>query len=448
MITLYKRQHSSQCLADIEKRIAQGKLKPPADRGKFLAQYKGCRCPWWARGTNKFRQPIPKQSTGCDLLADAEMVRQKLYNADLNRNEPEPKAKALSLQQALEKWDERKLKGTPANPRPETTRGNYRFAAGELIAFLQKGEERPVYFDEVTPSVLYDLQAHWAARGVAGTSNNQYRVCLHAFYSHAIKTEDAKTRDGQLILMNPIKKLDRLPEEKEPTLPLDPEEGDANWRLVRREIVGFIEGQKPKRARTIRKHPENFLALLEVMYSTGLRISDAAKFVPSRIVQTPFGNFKYVAKQTKTGRPVTCFLPVWLAEKLRALPAVAEGYPFWDGVSDLRAYIGHEVRAPLFELGEKLGIHDQVYEVEGKSVQDTLRPHRFRDSFAVNQILAGCDIRELAKKLGHKSVQTTEDHYLPWIRKREQQMELNHYRLERDRGGDNVIEIAGRKAAG
>jgi hypothetical protein len=124
---IYKRRHSPECLADIEKRIAQGKLKPPADRGKFLAQYKGCRCPWWARGTNKFRQRIPKQSTGCDLLADAEMVRQKLYNADLKRKEPEaPRAEVLSLQQVLEKWDARKLKGTSANPRPETTRENSR----------------------------------------------------------------------------------------------------------------------------------------------------------------------------------------------------------------------------------------------------------------------------------------------------------------------------------
>jgi hypothetical protein len=128
MIKLYKRRHSPQCLADIDKRIAQGKLKPPSRRSAFLANYARCSYKWWARGTNKFGQPIPRQSTGCDLLADAELVKLTLYETDLRTGQPA--APVLTLQQALEKWDVRKLKGTPDNPRPETTRIRIRRGGG------------------------------------------------------------------------------------------------------------------------------------------------------------------------------------------------------------------------------------------------------------------------------------------------------------------------------
>jgi site-specific recombinase XerD len=41
-------------------------------------------------------------------------------------------------------------------------------------------------------------------------------------------------------------------------------------------------------------------------------------------------------------------------------------------------------------------------------------PHRFRDTFAVELLKAGVDIRAVQKALGHKSLTTTEKYYAPW----------------------------------
>jgi integrase len=50
-------------------------------------------------------------------------------------------------------------------------------------------------------------------------------------------------------------------------------------------------------------------------------------------------------------------------------------------------------------------------------------PHRFRDTFAVELLLAGVPIERLSVLLGHQSVRITERHYSPWVRARQEQLE-------------------------
>jgi len=42
-------------------------------------------------------------------------------------------------------------------------------------------------------------------------------------------------------------------------------------------------------------------------------------------------------------------------------------------------------------------------------------PHQFRDTFAVELLKRGEDIRTVQLLLGHDSVRTTEKHYAPWV---------------------------------
>src|SRR5882724_7019226 len=46
----------------------------------------------------------------------------------------------------------------------------------------------------------------------------------------------------------------------------------------------------------------------------------------------------------------------------------------------------------------------------------------FRDTFAVELLLAGVPIDQVATLLGHRSVKMTEKHYLPWVRARQRQL--------------------------
>ena len=52
-------------------------------------------------------------------------------------------------------------------------------------------------------------------------------------------------------------------------------------------------------------------------------------------------------------------------------------------------------------------------------------PHRFRDTFAVEMLLNGVPLERVSVLLGHQSVRVTEKHYAPWVRARQEQLELD-----------------------
>jgi len=49
----------------------------------------------------------------------------------------------------------------------------------------------------------------------------------------------------------------------------------------------------------------------------------------------------------------------------------------------------------------------------------------FRDTFAVELLLAGVPIDQVSILLAHSSVKITEKHYAPWVKARQEQMEPN-----------------------
>ena len=52
-------------------------------------------------------------------------------------------------------------------------------------------------------------------------------------------------------------------------------------------------------------------------------------------------------------------------------------------------------------------------------------PHRFRDTFAVELLLASVPIKRVSILLGHQSVRITERHYNPWNKARQDQLEAD-----------------------
>jgi integrase len=94
---------------------------------------------------------------------------------------------------------------------------------------------------------------------------------------------------------------------------------------------------------------------------------------------------------------------------LEAAPKSSEGHFFWTGKSKLHSAIGKWQRRlqTLFTLAEVEGGH----------------AHRFRDTFAVELLLAGVPLERVSVLLGHQSVRITERHYSPWVRSRQEQLE-------------------------
>jgi integrase len=221
------------------------------------------------------------------------------------------------------------------------------------------------------------------------------------------------------------------------TLPID-EEGDANYRKICETVIPFLRneidrpGRQRKRERrgAFLSRPENFLALIHLLYETGMRISDAVFFDPAKIAADERGatyTFRPIKTRKRSKKKVTAFLDDKLADELRGLEKLDKAHPFFDGREDWRTFINNNIRPVMAELGDAIGVPG-------------LRPHRFRDSFAVNRLNEGVDIYDLKELLGHASVAMTERYYAPWVKSRTISLQ-QRLQAAREAAARNVVSI-------
>ena len=77
-------------------------------------------------------------------------------------------------------------------------------------------------------------------------------------------------------------------------------------------------------------------------------------------------------------------------------------------------------------------------------------PHMFRDTFAVELLLAGVSLDQVSLLLGQSSIKITEKHYAPFVKARQPQREISArmawWHLEQSR--PTTAAVMQRKAAG
>jgi integrase len=146
--------------------------------------------------------------------------------------------------------------------------------------------------------------------------------------------------------------------------------------------------------------------LVLLLRYTGMRIGDAVSLSADRID----GNRIFLYTQ-KTGVPVNTVLPDFVLKALDATSKLTEKHFFWNGMDKLETIVGswRKRLAKLFELAKVPKGH----------------AHRFRDTFAVELLLAGVPIERVSILLGHQSMRVTERHCNPWVRSRQEQLEAD-----------------------
>ena len=154
-------------------------------------------------------------------------------------------------------------------------------------------------------------------------------------------------------------------------------------------------------------------ALTLLMRWSGLRIRDAVTLEKARLIGD-----NLLLYQAKTGTPVYVPLPPEVAEGLRSVPSGPKPNPryfFWSGNGDPKSAVADWQRS-----------YRRLFEIAGLEKPDGTRkrcfPHMFRDTFAVEMLLAGVPIDQVSILLGHKSVKITEKHYAPWVKARQEQL--------------------------
>jgi len=194
-----------------------------------------------------------------------------------------------------------------------------------------------------------------------------------------------------------------------PTLPFTHDE------MVK--ILAATEAYQAKAANSAKLNAIRLCSLILVMRYSGLRIGDVVSLSLDRLSGNTL--FLYTAK---TGTPVRAVLPEFVADALRKTPPMNDRFWFRMAESKLRTAVGKWQRR-LLALFRSAGI------VGGHA-------HRFRDTFAVELLLAGVPLERISVLLGHQSVRVTERHYSPWVRARQEQLEVD---LQRAFASDPLV---------
>jgi integrase/recombinase XerD len=150
------------------------------------------------------------------------------------------------------------------------------------------------------------------------------------------------------------------------------------------------------------KHAVKLRALVLLLRYSGLRITDAVTLQKHRVQDGVL-----TLRTEKTGTDVRVPLPKVALDALAATPT--GNYYFWSGRGKKKSCVGNYQRAfkALYELA---GIENG-------------HAHRWRDTFAVELLLAGVPLEQVSILLGHASIRVTEKHYSPWVKAWQEQLE-------------------------
>ncbi len=122
--------------------------------------------------------------------------------------------------------------------------------------------------------------------------------------------------------------------------------------------------------------------------------------------------------RAKTGVPVFVKLPPDVADALRKVPPGPKPNPhffFWTGNGDPKTAVADWQRSyvRLFNIADLRNPN---------GTRKRCFPHMFRDTFAIELLLAGVPLDQVSILLGHKSIKTTEKHYAPFVKARQEQL--------------------------
>lgn len=263
----------------------------------------------------------------------------------------------------------------------------YRRNATAFLAYLHVSE---VGWADPGRAVVRGYLAGLVDRGLAPSSIAGQMAAVRSFYRHAVR--QGWIEADPLAGVRSPRRPGRLPRV------LSPEEAG---RLVEAPVaVGSTAGRGVPAAiheALVRRD----LALLELLYATGMRISEAAGLRLDR-VDLDRQRLRVIGKGSKErellfGRPARNALERYLVEGRPELRARGE--------LDVPAVFLNATGGALTARGARLAV-DRWVDAAGLSARAS--PHTLRHSFATHMLEGGADLRSVQELLGHANLSTTQ----------------------------------------
>jgi len=336
-------------------------------------KHRHCQCPIWVDGelggieireSLKLRDWTRAQATVRDWEAEDSRVSR-------------PERKTIK-----DAWTEF-LVDTAARNLDVSTVRKYRLLNRQMEAFAEPRGFR--FLAELDVAALGSFRAGWKDGAYSGAKKLER---LRGFFRFA--------QERTWIPNNPASLL------KSPTFSLRPTMPYTHEDMTRiLEACDTYIRVMPSRAK---ENGQRIRTLVLLLRYSGMRIGDAVGLSIDRVVGHRL--FLYTAK---SGVPVNLILPEVLLTAFARTPMTGKQHWFWSGSGKLDSAVTNW-RARLQRLFQIAKIPNG-------------HAHRFRDTFAVELLLAGIPMERVSVLLGHRSVRITEKHYAPWAESRQNQLE-------------------------
>lgn len=353
--------------------------------------WRRCRCPKWLRGVLPDGKGLRTSAKSRSWEQAEKRARQLETENDPFCSQTPKKAPASLREAVLLFLDDQAARGLESSSQKK-----YRTVLkNQFLEWMER--QKITTLDQVAPADLTRFRATW--HNGESTSHRKHEM-LACFLNFCVRNE--------YLRKNP---MDSLRKPKTPSLvPTDyfrPEEFD---KIVDATYVYDYGGGNDCHFRALRLR-----ALTLLMRWTGFSILDATSLERTRLSKSEDGDDQIFLYRAKTDVPVYVVIPPDVAELLRSIPNSNPRYFFWSGHGDPRS------AAKAFQRS-----YWKLFKLAGISLPDgkpkRCHTHMFRDTFAVQLLLAGNPIDQVSLLLGHSSVKITERHYAPFCKARQLQL--------------------------
>jgi integrase len=378
VLEIYRR-HSEKC-----QRILTEKKRLPVNA---LRQYTECDCAIWIEGTKSNGNIVPRQS-----------LHQRDWKiADATRRQMDTKGEAEKVHgPTLDDAIQRFLDSTK-NEMKSKAHNAYKLVLGRLKDFCH--QRNKLYIEDLTVDVCEDFKTYGIPK-MKDTSKATYTAKLRCFLKEAERRGWVK--DSLSLKVKPWKAAH---EQKEPFTDKEVEAILAESAKLNGGTIGFATCA------------ETFTLLLRLMLETGMRVSDAVRYDPRQCEKGQIGwvySFNpRKSRKNEIAKQTAVYLNDDLKTAIEKVRWFSARLPFAyrpTAKEDETDYLGQAVYERMQEIGKRAGVDD-------------CRPHRWRDTFAVNCLQKGMALEDVSKLLGHSSVAITERYYAKWVMKRKLRLE-------------------------